>query len=805
MPSTSYPSHNSLWLAIKALGLTLGMTGAALSSADIKQTLDWVPLEQLSVEQRENLPIGSCGAYISPLAGQDTSLDLSQEPTETSSNKSEIIEKDGFQQITLIGDVIVKQGYQKLTADEAIYSQRTGTITINGALTVRQPDLLFVANKGVVNQQKDQLEIDDATYVIHSANIRGQGEHVSKNKEKIHLQQSEYTSCEPGNNDWVLKGSTIVIDTEKNQGSATNVRLVVKGIPVFYWPYLRFPIGDERLSGFLFPSLAFSGGSLDVSVPYYFNLAPNYDLVFTPHFLQDHGTLLEANLRHLSKDFETELTLTHLGNDKGQLSDSEEELVSNGTSTTNQVSPFADEDRWSVGLQQTGGENKRWFTSIDYNEVSDNDYLEDFGTSTLNSNSEVSLSQQIKAGYQFDNWLFEINNQQFQTLEDDLTQPFKQLPQITFDGEYHFGDWNLDLDNEWIRFDHSDADTIGDTTLVGGRARLKYSLELDRNWDAGFFRPRIQTQYLAYQLNENKLASGANNTPSVFVPQVVLDSGLYFERDGGSHQQTFEPRLFYFYSPFKDQSDLTDAGRDILFDTADRTLSYSQLFNDTRFSGGDRVDDANQLSIGLTSRFISNQSGRELFSASVGKALYFDERRVTVSGTRDTDNNSPIAALLTANLSKNWALTNDTIYDDDDNSTDISTTSLRYRHENSSLINLSHRLVNNISEQAELSFILPLSSNTWSLIAHNDYDIRNKRILEQLLGFEYHSCCYRLRFAFQRLIDDDQLTNAVTDIDYDNGLILEFQFFGLGGTGKQFDKLLDDTIDGYEQWQATYR
>jgi LPS-assembly protein len=797
--------HRLTWLPLKAIGLFCGMATANVALADIKQTLDWVPLSQLSDEQKQQLPLGSCGAYISPLANQDTSIDLSNEPTETSSNKSEIVEKDGFKEITLIGDVIVKQGYQKLTAEQAIYSEQTGTITINGKLTVRQPDLLFIADQGIVNQQKDTLEVDDATYVIHSASIRGKGKHISKSQERIELTSSEYTYCEPGNNDWALKGSTIVIDTEKNQGTAKNVRLLIKGIPVFYWPYLRFPVGDARQSGFLFPTLSLSGGAIDVSVPYYFNVAPNYDLVFTPHFLQDHGTLFEANARHLNTHFETDINLSHLSNDSGTLSDSEEDLVQTGTATAENVNPFAGTDRWSVGIQQEGGLRQRWFSKIDYNAVSDNDYLEDFGSDALNSTSEVSLKQQITAGYQFDHWRLEVNNQQFQTLDDNITKPFKQLPEINFDGEYINGNWNTRLENEWVRFDHSNADDIGDTTLVGDRTRLKYSIELDNSWDAGFLRPRLQTQYLGYALNDTKLSTGANSNPSIIVPQAIIDSGLYFDRDGSGYQQTFEPRLFYFYSPHKNQTDLTGSGRVINFDTANRTFRYNQLFTDTRFSGSDRIDDANQLSIGLTSRFIGATSGREILSARIGKALYFEEREVTLSGQRDTDNNSPIAALVTANINEHWAFTNDTIYDDDSNDTNISTTSLKYRDNDSRLINFTHRFVENLSEQAEVSFILPFNSNDWSIIGHYNYDYKNNRDLEQLLGFEYHSCCYRLRFAFKRFIDDDQFLSTASNVEYEKAAILEFQFFGLGGTGKQFDKLLDDAIDGYEQWQATYR
>jgi LPS-assembly protein len=589
---------------------------------------------------------------------------------------------------------------------------------------------------------------------------------------------------------------------------------VVKGIPVFYWPYLRFPIGDERQSGFLYPTIGLSDGAIDVSIPYYVNLAPNYDLILTPHLLQNHGSLLEANGRHLNRHFETDVTIAHLSNDKGTLSESERSLVAEGTKTAAEINPYKNNDRWLVNINQDGGEGQRWFSTIDYNEVSDNDYLDDFDSSSLNSNSEVSLVQQITAGYQFDRWRLEVNNQQYQILRDNINRPYKQLPQITLDGEYsspdyHFGELNITLENEWIRFDHSDADDIGDNTLVGDRARFTYSAELDKTNDAGFLKPRLQARYLAYQLNESKLAGGANNTPSLIVPQAIIDSGLYFERNGNNYQQTFEPRLFYFYSPFKDQSDMTGSGKNVDFDTSNLTFSYSQLFNDTRFSGGDRIDDANQLSIGLTSRFIGNESGREWFSASIGKAIYFDERKVTVSGTPDTSNNSLIAGQFSSQFSQHWQLTNDLIYDDNEGNIDDNTLSLKYRGNDSTLFNISHRFLrNNVSantvEQSEVSLILPIAKRSWYLLAHTQYDHTNSRDLEQLLGLEYNSCCYRARFAYKRFTDDGQTTNNAT-IGYDEGLVLEFQFLGLGGTGRQFDNLFEDTIDGYEQWQATYR
>ncbi|ODS23756.1 hypothetical protein AB835_07175 [Candidatus Endobugula sertula] len=822
---SAYKHYQLLLLRKIPLNIVLGLLTLPTHAADFKQTLDWVPLDQLTQEQRDRLPLGSCGAYISPVSHTDNTLDLDA-PIQTSSNKSEIIDKNGSQDVSLIGDVIVNKGYRQLTADQALYSEETGTIIIDGELTIREPDLLLIADKGVINQRQDTLIIDNATYVIHSSKIRGKSKQLSKNQQTIRLNEGEYTRCTPGNNDWVLRGSQIVINTKANQGVATNVSLVVKGIPVFYWPYLRFPVGDSRQSGFLYPTIESSDGDFNVSVPYYFNLAPNYDLLFTPHFLHHHGVLFEANARHLSQHFETDINLTYLNDDKGILTDSETARIDDGTPLANgsipteaTINPFKGTDRWAVNIHQKGGKGKRWSTLVDYNEVSDNDYLKDFDSSRLNRNSDVSLKQQIKVGYEFNHWNLKINSQQFQTLDDTITKPFKELPEITLNGNYNRGIWNARLDNEWIRFDHSDADNPDNTTLVGNRLNLKYALELDHETDAIFFRPRIQARHLSYNLNENKLDSGANNTPSITVPQAVLDTGIFFEREGASYTQTFEPRLYYFYSPSKNQSSLTDTNRNINFDTSTRTFNYNQLFNDTRFSGGDRIDDANQISVGLTTRFTGQKSGLELFTASIGKSFYLEERQVTLNGTPDSTNNSPIAGQINANFTENWSLHNDIIYDDDINKFTNTASALSYQGKDGSLFNLRYRFLRSRTNATEIttdqigtSFIQPIVNKQWYLFGHIEYDYNNDRELERFFGIEYNSCCYRVRLAHTRFIDDDQVgilangqRGVINSATYDEGIILEFQFLGLGSTGKRFEKLLDNTIDGYKHWKATHR
>ena len=782
----------------------------------IRQVLDWVPLSKLSQEQRQQLPAGSCGAYISPLNASDSqSVNPAQAPVYASSNSAETTGDNTNKNITLVGDVVVTQGYRQLMTERATINQTAGTMDADGELVIREPDLLLVGDKAHINQQQNSLRINNASYVIHSSRTRGHATEINKQSNgTISLQESSYTQCEPGNNTWVLKGSQMVIDTEKQQGIARHVRLVIKGIPVFYWPYLRFPVGDKRQSGFLFPSITADRENYSVALPYYFNLAPNYDLTFTPQVISNHGTLFELNGRHLSRSFATEISLGHIGNDRDELDEDDQDLVDAGTISEAEARPYQDEDRWLVSVKQQGGVGRRWSSTIDYTEVSDNDYLRDFDNATLSTNSKTSLNQQIKASYQFDHWQLGINNQQYQTLSDSIAQPFKQLPQVTFNGQYRWGNWDTTLNHEWVRFDHTNADDPGDTTLVGNRTRAHYSVGWNGEAEAGFLRPRIQLKHLSYQLDADKLASNADTSPSLTVPQASLDGGLFFERNGNGYLHTLEPRLFYFYSDFEDQADLTNTGRVIDFDTSELTFSYSQLFRDTRFSGGDRIDDANQLALGLTTRFIDNNSGRQWFSASIGQILYFDDRRVTLNGVADDDNRSAIASQLTASMGEHWKLSNDLLYSDERHQLDKGNLSLRYHGNNSHLFNLNYRYLRAGTgtssttdiRQADTSVIFPFGEYRWYGIAHIAYDFSNDRELEQLFGVEYNGCCYRVRLAYQRFLDND-LVNIIdpNDLEYDEGVLLEFELRGLGSTSKQLDTLLTDSVDGYQQWQATHR
>ncbi len=805
---------------------TLSVETLPVETRGIRQTLDWVPLSALTDEQRDALSPGSCGAYISPIRDDpEASLTPNSAPIRAEADQSSLYQtssrNDGNpedKQVVLIGDVVITQGYRQIKTNRAQLDQGASTLVMEGELELREPGLLVLGDNATVNQQQSTLEVNNANYVLHQQSIRGTAQKIEKTStNQLNLDKASFTQCEPGNNVWLLKGSQIILDRDSRQGHAKHVRLIVKGIPVFYFPYLRFPLGDERLSGFLAPTFVQKDESFNVSIPYYFNLAPNYDLIFTPHFLQSHGTLYEGNFRHLSRRFFTQINLAHLSDDRGKIDDDDQSLIDNGTVTEEDVVPFKDEDRWAVNIDQVGGQGQPWSTRIDYTKASDIDYYRDFDTKTIEPQDDDFLNQKFLTGYRWDNWQLDVNAIRYQLLSETITEPYRQLPEVSFDGNYSFGqleqsNWSVDLEHELIRFDHSDADDPN-PILTGDRLRTNYRLGWDFEPEWGFFRPAIQAKHLQYWLEDNNFVSGADESPSITVPQATIDSGLFFERDGNGYLQTFEPRLFYFYSDFEDHSklfDLTTNNQDIDFDTSELTFSYSQLFRDTRFSGGDRIDDANQLAIGLTTRFFGNESGREWFSASVGQIKYFDDRRVTLNNSVQEDSRSAVALQLASNPAEHWRLSSDLLYDDDTDKIDQGNVKLRYQNDTKHLFELNYRYTRGTSdanrvEQVDAALIAPLFNDRWHLLLYSAYDTFRDRELDTISAIEYNGCCYRVRVGYRAEIDDALVgTIPDSDLEYDYDAFLEFHFKGLGGTSKQLDTILDENIDGYAEWQAIY-
>ena len=781
-----------------------------LAAADV----DWVAAENLTQEQRAEIINGCCGRYIEPIREDaEAQLNPADAPLRADADSSELLQ-DSL--AILQGDVLLTQGYRQLQADRAELDQAKDTAQLSGQVRLREPGMLVTGDEMFLDIANGNATIDNASYLLHESGIRGDAEQLQNNKQSntLTMSGSSYTQCTPDSNFWELRGSELKIDNNSHQGTGKHVRVSIKGVPVFYTPYMRFPVGDHRMSGLLFPTISTGdSGGIDLALPYYLNLAPNLDATITPRIKDGHGTMLETEVRHLSENFSTEVSLGFLGDDDGGSDDDRDQQIADGTITEAQAYPNKGEDRWLAAIEQTGGLDSRWYSELDITAVSDDDYFRDLDTASLEVNSQTHLEKTGELGYRGAHWASSVRVTEYQTI-DNASSPYKQRPRINVDGNYRLGEnWLVELDHEYVDFDHRDPTDF----TTGERASLDYSLTWDKEWAWGFLKPSAKLKSISYKLDDTNLDATDNDSPGVTVPQGALDAGLFFERQGAGYIQTFEPRLFYFYSDYENQDELVEANVD--FDTSELTFNYNQLFRDSAFSGGDRIGDDNRLSVGLTTRFIDDSTGIERFSASIGQIFYNDDRAISINQTTEqalannanTDKDSELAAQFAAQVGDFWRFSADLMIDPDDNDKVSSgSTSLRYRDDNYNLFSASYRytrkdpitvssqLVDQTIEQADINFLLPLFGN-WNLIGRHNYDFTNKRELETFAGLEYNSCCYRLRVVGRQWIDND-LINVVDNslLDEDRGIFFEFQLIGLGGTGNSVTSMLKDGIYGYE-------
>ena len=805
--------------------------------------VDWVEAELLNEEQQD-LASGCCGKYVEPTRDDSDANKKPEEAALNASAASSEMQQDSTAQLE--GEVRLTQGYRLLEADSARLNQADSVANLNGNIRLREPGLLLTGASAEVHTDTGNATITDATYLLHDSGIRGEAKVLRHNSDKtIVMQDASYTQCEPGNNLWSFESSTLTLDPNTQQGYGKHVRLNIKGVPVFYTPYIQFPIGDERKSGLLFPSISSSGSNgFDIATPYYFNLAPNYDMTLTPRFISERGSMLELETRHMSANTESDISLAYLGDDKGgDDSDLQEFVDSNDSNALERY--YKGEDRWLIDVNHDGSYDSGLYTSIDYTRVSDIDYFRDLDTASLEVNSATHLKEKGVFGYRSEHWNSSIELEQYQTIASNTLTPYQQLPQINIDGQYRLADnWVVELDNEITRFDHRDEfyDNSTDPYITGDRVFLDYSLGWEKEWTWGFIKPAVAVKHLSYQLEDDRFNNNTNDSPSITVPQASLDMGLYFERDGSlfgnGYVQTFEPRLFYFYSEYQSHDDLfyltsvstnNEARANVDFDTSEMTFSYSQMFRDSRFSGNDRIGDDNRLSAGLTTRFIETATGIERFSASIGQIYYYDDRRVILGGNATTtaeqmlenlSDTSDIAMALSGRIGDFWQLSSDLILDEDDNNKiSRGNMSLRYRDDDYRLFNISYRYVrqagaadtfdidndgdttelfdNNI-EQADFSFAWPIS-DSWSLVGRYNQDITNSRELDTLIGVEYNDCCYKVRVIARTWLDN-ALYTVVDDseLEEDTGIFFEFQLKGLGSLGSKVSGILSDSIYGYD-------
>ena len=763
------------------------------------RNLDWLEEEQMTAEQRLTIQSNCCGAYIEPPRSYpDANLDPEEASLQVNANSTEALENN----VALLeGDVQISQGYRQIRSNSARIDQAGRTVNLQDNVQFREPGMLLLGSSAEIDIDSKEVKIENATYVLHDASVRGSAKTLTRTKDGvITISDATYSTCEPGDSTWQMTTSEIAIDQEDGFATVKNAQLRVKDVPVFYMPWIKFPISDKRSSGLLFPTIhSSSSNGLDYAQPIYWNLAPNYDATITPRLVQERGIGVEVELRHLTATTETIATTAFLGSDKGGRDD---EDINPDTG----LPEYRDQDRYLLGVSHNGGFGTNWSTLIDINRVSDNDYFNDLGNLNQESSSIINLRQVAGAGYRTENWHYQVEALDHQIIVSGLEEQYSVLPKISANGYYRFNN-NLvvELNHESAHFDHDNQDFV-----TGNRHRIDYGLSWDKRWSWGYFRPQLRLKHLAYNIDS---INGEPGNPSLTVPVSLLDTSLFFERPASffdGYTQTLEPRLYYVKSDYRNQSRLPD------FDTREFTPSYDLLFRDERFNGGDRISDEDRLTIALTTRYIDSKTGQERFSASIAQAIHYADRRVTLSSNPSAEElgdlsrgQSPLALKLSGRVTNSWRFTSDIIYDSHDNELAKSSVALRYNDRQNRLLNLAYRstpreprLFDGMQlrqdiKQADISGFLPVRGN-FNLVARWNHDFTHSRMLDVFAGFEYNSCCWRASLVVRRSLNrKDEILVPEEELNLVNGIFFQIQFKGLAGSNGRVDSMLKHGIYGY--------
>ncbi len=674
---------------------------------------------------------------------------------------------EGPGQYVLEGDAELLRADQRLLAPRLDYAAGSGTFSAPQGLQYQDRALLIEAAQAKGDLKRDQTELSDLRYQM--LELRGNGVAAAARMEGTlsSLDSVTYTTCEPGQATWQFRAQQIDLDTATGLGKARNARLEFAGLPVFYLPYVTFPIDERRRSGFLYPGVG-SGNSngLDIRLPYYLNLAPNYDATVVLRSLGRRGLMLGGEFRYLGRSFEGQLEGDWLPNDD-----------------------VRGRDRGALRYRHYGRLSPAWTVQADLNHVSDDRYFEDFGDS-LTSISTTLLESQAGLRGRGLQWQASAVARDFQLVDPliaDSAAPFQQLPQLRFSGWLPAGPVRVGLDAELVAFGHEDR-------AAGGRYDLRPWLRapIERAW--GFLRPELAFRQTGYRLDRGFEADFADRSPERSLPIVSLDSGLLFERStrlfGTDLQQTLEPRLFYLRAPFRDQDELP------LFDTQELSFSFAQLFRSNRFTGADRQMDANQLTLAVGSRFFDAGDGRERFAASVGQIRYFDPPRVglTPGGLASRPNASPFVGELSANFTRNFSAGIGSQWDPDLDRTDLSALRAQYRRDDGSVANLSYRFRRTAGapvEQIDSSWLVPVSP-AWRILGRWNYSIADRRTIEAFAGLQWESCCVAVRLLGRHYVRN-------REGEKNNALYVEIELKGLGRFGRDSEELLQRAILGYSR------
>lgn len=677
----------------------------------------------------------------------------------------------------LVGNAEIRRGGSTLKADRITYTQATDAVEAQGSVLLSRDGTTFRGEEASYRVDAQSGSMPQAEYTFENRGLRGCADSVEfVDGSHLTMSKATITSCPKDSNAWWVALDRLDLDQGDESAEGRWASLHLGGVPVLGFPWFDFPIGQSRKSGILTPSYSMSTSKgVQFSVPYYWNIAPNYDYTIAPNIMTKRGVMLENEFRYLQENFEGKINYDWLYHDRE-----------------------TDDSRYGMHIEHRYRRGGFQF-GMNYNRVSDDDYVDDF-SGTIRESSENVLNQDFWMSYGQDFWTASARVTKNQALENKgYWKPYERVPQLTLSA-YKGNLYGIEYTGkvEATRFTHPSANRPdGDRFVID----QKVSYPLRGSW--WFFEPKARWIGTWYNMDNGKPVAGdtvLKRHASRTLPILSADAGLIFDREttwlGHAAEQTLEPRIFYAYIPYKDQSRLP------VFDTTLSDLNIAQLFEESVFSGYDRISEGNQLTAAVTSRYLDSATGIEWFRGTIGERFYFADQKVgledfytnTRQGVR-TDSRSDLLGSVGMRITRSLTADATAQYSSSDGRFTRVYAGFRWNPRPSSTLSLYYRynyapgdFYNNI-KQIDFGVQWPLTANLYAVGRWN-YSFRSKHAIEALGGFEYHGDCWTLRAVMQRY---------VTSTDkYDNNFFIQLELNGLGSIGTNPISELQSGIPGYQ-------
>lgn len=673
------------------------------------------------------------------------------------------------------GSVNMRSPSRQVLSDWMRYEFSIDTIKAKGNVVIRSWQDLVTGPELEYRRDTETGFMKSPTFVLGLYKGRGKADELLfTGPDQYRINRGTYSTCVGDSPAWRLEVGQLDIDENTSVGTARDAKIYLGPLPVAWLPQFTFPLKNERKSGFLAATYGTSGNrGLDIQLPYYLNLAPNYDATITPRLMTKRGLLVNGQARYL---FDTPFGRA-IGEWNGEILPKDR---------------LADATRDATNIRHTQIFSPNLTLTVNYSHVSDPRYFVDLAD-FVSITSITTLPRDATLVYRNFDWTFTAKAQRFQTLQDPaalVLPPYDKVPQLTAESPVYrpLTDQPLELKltSDITRFDYPNA------AYPSGYRAYSYGTMAWRYDKPGWFvTPKVGLHATRYSL----IGSFDDYRDSTRVlPIASVDGGLRFERNtsifGNAFVQTLEPRAMFTYIPYRDQSETP------VFDTALADFNYLQLFSENRYVGHDRIGDAQQLSLGITSRLFDADSQKERLRVTLGERFYFNSQRVTLGEAPRDRNSSDLLISAQGRVTDALYVEANAQYNANLGQTERYSLGLRYTPEKARALSINYRAIRELVtqsgpvavKQVDVAAQWPIYRNIYA-VGRVNYSIADRRMTESVLGLEFDGCCYVVRAVAQRLA-----TSTTTST---NAFFLQLELNGLGRVGANPLDVLKRNVPGY--------